>query len=186
MPEQMKIKAQEHGLIRIFAVDLHPEETIAFKERQFVEDDESWPLKDALGATYLDEDFIEFFDVADLEDLGLAGYMVQGLGIAEKDVDEARAQIEQITGPVLIVLSNAFDGLEQVLTPKSPLRWVGTFKEEGAAVQFKPLQSAAAKGSVAETKPDKAYNPHLTVLAAIVALPILIGLVALIVWLVAR
>ncbi|UZD90205.1 hypothetical protein [Cognatishimia activa] len=186
MPEQMKVKAQEHGLIRIFAVDLPPEEADRFDHRTFDDDLGTWPLRDALGADYLDEDFIEFFDVADLEELGLAGYMVQGLGIARKDVDEVRAQIDQISGHVLIVLSNAFDGFEQTLNPKAPLRWIGTFEEEGADVQFKPLKSAAAKGSVAETPPAKASNPHLMVLTAIVALPVLIGLIALIVWLVLR
>lgn len=187
MPEQMKIKAQEHGLIRLFAVDLPPESIQTFQTRQFGEGDQDiWPLRDALGATYLDEDFIELFDVADLEELGLAGYMQQGLGIAQQDINEARAQIDQITGHVLIVLSNAFDGLAQDLTPNAPLRWIGTFTEEGSPVQFKPLQSAAAKGSVAETKPAKTQNPHLTLLAAIAALPILIGLIALLVWLVAR
>lgn len=186
MPEQMKVKAQEHGLIRLFTVDLPPEEIEAFQSRQFGEDNDHWPLRDALTATYLDEDFIEFFDVADLEELGLAGYMVQGLGIAQKDVDEVSAQIDQISGHVLIVLSNAFDGFVQTLNPKIPLRWIGTFEEEGADVQFKPLKSAAAQGSVAETPQAKASNPHLMILAAIVALPVLIGLFALIVWLVLR
>lgn len=184
MPEQMKVKAQEHGLIRIFAVDLPSEEIKAFKSRTFEGDEDKWPLRYALGATYLDEDFVECFDIADLEELGLAGYMTQGLGIAQADVAEARAQIDQLSGHVVIVLSNAFDGIEQTLSTRAPLKWIGTFKEEGAAVQFKPLQSEAAKGSVAETPDAKARNPHLTLLAAIVALPILIGLLSLIFWLI--
>lgn len=186
MPERMTIIAQEHGLIRLFAIDLPPEQIEGFKERRFDGEAHRWPLKDALTATYLDEDFVECFDVAVLEELGLAGYMVQGLGIAQKDVDDVRAQIESISGHVLIVLSNAFDGVEQTLSPKPPLRWIGTFQEEGTKVQFKPLQSKTTERSVSETPNAKPTNPHFAVIAAIIALPVLFGLVALIVWLAAR
>ncbi|SHH28204.1 hypothetical protein [Cognatishimia maritima] len=185
MAEQMSVSSQEHGLVRVFAVDLPAEDIAAFKERTLSGDQERWPLRSALGATYLDEDFIELFDVADLEELGLSGYMAQGLGIAADEITEARRQLDTVEGYVLIVLSKAFDGVKQTLTPRRPLRWIGTFKEEGAGVQFKPLQSEAAKGSVSDTPNAKTKNPHLMVMAAILALPILITLIALIVWLIA-
>jgi len=186
MPEQMSVKAQEHGLIRIFSVDLPADQIDNFQDRTYDDDADGWPLRDALTAKYLDEDFIECFDVAVLEELELTGYMIQGLGISQKDVDEVRTQIENISGHVLVVLSNAFGGFAQELSPQAPLKWIGTFKEEGAEVKFQPLKSDAAQGSVADTPNAKTSNPHLMVLAAIVALPILIGLFALLVWLVLR
>ena len=186
MSEQMKVSQHEHGLVRIFAIDLPAEEIDGFRTRSVTEDDDRWPLRDALGATYLDEDFIEVFDVADLEDLGLHGYMRQGLGISEADLADMKPQINAISAHVLVVLSNAFDGFEQSLNAKTPLRWIGTFKEETAPVQFKPLTSNAARGSVADTPPQKTNNPHLTLLAAIVALPIVIAILALLAWLVLR
>ncbi|MEE2944519.1 MAG: hypothetical protein VX444_05040 [Pseudomonadota bacterium] len=186
MSEQMKVSQHEHGLVRIFVIDLSAEEIDGFRSRSFSEEDDHWPLRDALGATYLDEDFIEVFDVADLEDLGLYGYMRQGLGVSAADLADMKPQIDAISGHVLVVLSSAFDGFEQTLHARAPLLWLGTFKEETAPVQFKPLASEAARGSVADTPPPKTNNPHLTLLAAIVALPIIIGLLALLAWLVLR
>ena len=186
MSEKMKVSQHEHGLVRIFAIDLSAEKIDAFRERRFSDDDDTWPLRDALCATYLDEAFIEVFDVAELEDLGLHGYMRQGLGISEADLADMKLQIDAISGHVLVVLSSAFDGFEQTLHAKTPLRWIGTFKEETAPVKFKPLASEAARGSVADTPPPKSNNPHLTLLAAIVALPIIITILALLAWLVLR
>lgn len=182
MTDKMQIKANEHGLIRLFAVDIPPEDPPAFNAQSAI----GWPLQNALGAAQLNADFVECFDVSDLEELGLAGYMAQGLGIAEQDIAEARVQIDAIKGPVVIVLSKAFDGIAQDLSPKAPLKWIGTFQEDSPEVQFKPIASAAAKGSLSDTAPPKKTNPHLTLLAAIVALPFLVGVIALIAWLVLR
>lgn len=182
MAEQMQITAQEHGLIRVFAVDLEHDALATFSERS----DTTWPLQEALGASHLDGAYVELFDVADLEDLGLAGYMRQGLGVAPHEIKDMRLQIDALAGPVLIVLSKAFGGEEQVLHPKNPLRWIGTFHEETADVQFKPLKSDAAKGAIPAPPPETKTNPHLTLLTAILALPVIVGLLALLLWLVLR
>ncbi len=182
MSEKMQIKAQEHGLIRVFAIDMAAEDIEAFTRQSA----NGWPLQDALNASHLVADYIEVFDLADLDDLGLAGYMVQGLGVATADIAEMRPQLDALTGPVLILLSKAFGGKAQVLAPQAPLRWVCTFREEAARVQFTPLKSQAAKGNLAAPAPQKANNPHLTLLAAIVALPVVVGLLATLLWLVLR
>jgi len=182
MSEQMQIKAQEHGLIRVFAVDLATEEIATFSEQS----DAGWALKEALGATQLNSAYVELFDVADLDDLGLTGYMRQGLGVMASDIAEMRSQIDTLTGPVLIILSKAFDGQPQSLSPKAPLRWIGTFREEAANVQFKPIQSEAAKGTLAPPASARTTNPHLTLIAAILALPVIIGLLGLLIWLILR
>lgn len=182
MSERMQVKANEIGLVRLFAVDL-PEEDIAELDETGAKS--GW-CKAALGASDLNPDYVEFFDIAILEEMGLAGYMVQGLGVAKSDIQDARSQIEPLTGHVLIVLSKAFAGTEQTLTPRAPLRWIGTFKEDGAPVQFQPIKSTAAKGHIGETSAPTPSNPHLTIFAAIVALPLVIGLLALILWLILR
>lgn len=171
---RMEVKSTERGLIRLFAVDLPPEDASAFNTRRFDQDGEqiSWPLWDALEPAYLDEDFIEYFDVDDLEEMGLTGYMTEGLGIATEDVAQDAARLSAIKGHVLIVLSAAFDGVAQTLTPRTPLRWIGTYREEKAPVSFQPLPTKAAEGIVAPEVP-KQTNPHLTVLWAVLALPIL-------------
>lgn len=173
----MQVSSSERGLVRLFAVDLPGEEIENFRSAKINSDGElsEWPLEDALGFSFLDEDFIELFDVSDLEDLGLTGYMVEGLGISQKDVDEDAARLSAQKGWVLVVLSAAFDGVAQTLSPKAPLRWIGTYKEDGAPVYFEPLPDASAKGAAptgGEMPPAPSSNPHMTLLLALVALPL--------------
>lgn len=182
----MQVSATERGLVRLFAVDLPGEEIENFRTPKINSDGElaEWPLDDALGFSFLDEDFIELFPVSDLEDLGLTGYMVEGLGIAQKDVDEDAARLTAQKGWVLVVLSAAFGGVAQTLTPKSPLRWLGTYREEGAPVHFEPLPDESAKGQAptqTET-PPAAFNPHLSLLLALLALPVVALILGLLVW----
>lgn len=170
----MHVSASERGLVRLFAVDLPSDEVEAFREAVTDADGEiiDWPLGKALGTTDLDEDFIELFNVNDLEGLGLPGYMVQGLGISEHDVMEDVRRLSAQRGWILVVLSSAFGRSEQTLAPHRPLRWLGTYKEEGARVRYEPLPDAGAKGApLAPPTPEPQRNPYKTVLLAILALP---------------
>ncbi|WP_270727054.1 hypothetical protein [Shimia sp. Alg240-R146] len=171
----MRVSASEHGLVRLFAVDLPSEDIDAFRETVSDADGEviDWPLLSALGAYELDEDYIELFNVRDLEGLGLPGYMVQGLGISETDVREDGNRLSTQRGWVLVVLSSAFGRTEQTLSPRRPLRWLGTYKEEGTRARYDPLPSAAAKGAplTPPSTPARRANPYKTVLLAILALP---------------
>lgn len=176
----MQVSSSEHGLVRLFAVDLPPEEMDTFREARV----DGWPLLDALGATTLDLDHVELFDVADLEELGLSGYMVDGLGIAPKDVDEDAARLCNVTGWVLMLRSAAFDGVAQDLSPRAPLKWIGTYAEEGAPVRFTPLPDASAKGAplggeATVTAPRR--SPYRTVLLALLVLPIVVAVLGLLV-----
>lgn len=169
----MQVSATEHGLVRLFAVDLPPEQIPQF--RDMPDDIADWPITKALGATTLDADHIELFDLQDLDDLGLTGYMVEGLGIAEADVKEDAARLSSQKGWILVVLSSAFEGIAQRLSPKSPLRWIGTYKEEKAPVQFAPLPDKSAKGTTPppKTAPSQpTRSPYLTLLIALFALPL--------------
>lgn len=192
----MRVSATERGLVRLFAVDLPPEQIQSFRDmpedQEGHEDSADWPLAQALGATALDADYVELFDLRDLDDLGLTGYMVEGLGISAADVKEDAARLSSQKGWMLVVLSSAFDGVEQRLTPKSPLRWVGTYKEEAAPVQFAALPDASA--TAAPLSPDTdamptaaptPRNPYLMLLAALVALPLCAALLGfLILWMI--
>jgi len=176
MSERFTIKDNEHGVVRLFTVDLPESELDDFA------DDSDGPsaLQEALGVDRLNMDFVELFPVNTLEGVGLAGYMVDGLGVSPTDGEEDRARLEAIRGNVLVVLSGAFGGQAQTLTPKSPLRWVGTYTEERAPVNFKPLPSESAKGSTGGKTPpsDAAMSGRV----ASIALLVLFALVAVVVW----
>ncbi len=140
---QMRVPAAERGMVRLFSVALTRAELDRFATAAEGGD---WPLRAALGVAYLEAGAIELFHTDDLEGLGLRGYMAEGLGIAEADLEQDAAALDRVKGPVLVVLSAAFGGQAATLAPRAPLRWIGTYAEERAPVQFRDLPSAAAKG----------------------------------------
>ena len=143
------ITSHETGVVRLFAIELPETEVKGFTEQVFGPDDAyAWPLKDALGATFIDHDFIEVFPVSNVAGLGLSGYLSEGLAVADADLEGHREEIDGLDGHVLIVLSRAFDGVAQTLAPKPPLRIVGTFHEAQGTPAVGPLHAEAAKGRV--------------------------------------
>ncbi len=176
MSERFEIKENEHGVVRLFTVDLPEAELDEFAD----DSDVPSALQEALGVDRLNMEFVELFPVSTLEGVGLAGYMVDGLGVSEAEVEEDRARLEALSGTVLVLLSSAFGGHAATLTPKPPLRWVGTYTEERAPVSFKPLPSEGAKGTTGGKTPpsDAAMSGRV----ASIALLVLFALVALIVW----
>ena len=145
MSDTLEIRPGEHGIVRLFAVDLPAEEIAGFAEPDLGADDTPWPLKEALGASYLDSDFVDLFPVGDLAGVGLGGYLTEGLGVAEDDVRPDRARLDAVTGHVLVISSAAFGDEAQTLKPKAPLRWIGTYTEERARVSLDPLPSNSAE-----------------------------------------
>lgn len=159
------VGAYEHGLIRIYVIDLPPDQVPLFATEQSVDTpDYNWSLKDWLGADPLNSTHIAVFDIADLGDMGLVGYLREGHNVAQAEIVAYRSALEQITGAVAVITSSAFDGAEQILTPpdeaplagKNPLRHIMTLKEEGANVTFKPLPDESAKRPVDDAPKRKA------------------------------
>ena len=183
MSDRFNIPASEHGIVRLFTIDLPAADIPAFAEPDHNNDKAPWPLLDALAATGLDENFIEVFPVSDLGEMGLAGYMTEGLGIAGAEIAAQRPQLDRLKGHVLIVLSSAFGGRAQTLAPQSPLRWIGTWSEDRPPVAFSALPSDAARGSVAPP-PAKApvSDAAMSGRVATVALLVIFALVGVMIW----
>ena len=100
---QMNVPAFESGVVRLFAIDLPCDQIEAFKTSLSTsENDTQWPLKDALGATFLDEDFVEVFPVSDLDGLGLAGYLSTGNEVPADQVDQMTHQLSLVKGHVVL------------------------------------------------------------------------------------
>jgi hypothetical protein len=165
MSARIQVPANEHGVVRVFQVDL-PEHEIA----RFTNRNGTWPLREALGAEHLDPDHVEVFPVSDLEGVGLPGYLEEGLGIPAEELDDMRGRLEALSGPVMVVTSRAFGGTDQALSPRHPLRHVATFHERRKPVSFGPLPSESARGSVATAPSEDTRAARGARRAAIVAL----------------
>lgn len=170
-PGTLNVVPNERGCIRIFELDLSNEDLRKLKNPQGESPSTEAAVAHMLGLDWLNADYIEMFDVADLDELGLAGYLTQGNGVAPASIEADRTRLGEIKGWVLILYSSAFDGKSAQLSPNRQLSFVGTWQEARDQVSFEPLPSKAAKGIISQT-PPVSNNPHLTVLWVILTLPI--------------
>ncbi|WP_135504510.1 hypothetical protein [Roseovarius aestuariivivens] len=176
MSDRIEISATEAGVVRVFDVDLSPQDLTDFNRRNG-----SWPLREALDAEMLDADHVDLIRIDDLEGVGLAGYLEDGMGVSAEDIAESRAALDRLTGTVLVVGSRAFGGTAQVLRPRAPLHLVATFTEERAPVSFDALpDESAQRPPDAKKKPpsDAAMSGRV----AMIALLVLFALTAVVVW----
>lgn len=152
MSGRILVREGEAGRVWVFAVDVKGAELAAFTRRNG-----NWPLREALGAEALDPDRVEVFEVSDLEGVGLAGYLEEGYGIAPADLEGLRERLDAQTGAVMVLTSRALEGRAQVLAPRAPLRLLASLSVERAPVEFAPLPSESAAGTVA---PARATPPR--------------------------
>lgn len=178
MTDRMEISATEAGLVRVFAIDLPPDRITELTDPDAPEAD---AIAAALGAEALSPDHIDLLRLDDLGEMGLDGYLVDGLGVAEDDIAPDRARLRALKGHALVLPSAAFMGRAQTLTPRAPLRWVGTYAEPRTATDFTPLRSQPAPDPEPPRKPapsDAAMSGRV----ATIVLLVLFVLVVLMVW----
>ncbi len=185
-----EVAAQEAGVVRLFRIDLPAAEIDAFmaNDRAGYDADgagaeaPSWPLREALGAEYLDEGFVEVVAVKDIAGLGLAGYLAEGMGIPEEDLAADRAMLDALEGHVLVVGSPAFGGLAQALDPQAPLEPVGLYREAPVRPVIGRIESAAAKGRLARRSTHVVHHHASTIRTLMVLMAALLlggGIVAM-------
>ncbi|MBD3679736.1 MAG: aspartate carbamoyltransferase catalytic subunit [Rhodobacteraceae bacterium] len=146
MTTRLDIPAHERGYVRVFALDLPDEEAARFNAEA---------LATALGARHFDATRAEVFPVGDLGELGLSGYLAEGMGVAAEELDPDRARLDALKGHVAVVPSVAFAGKAQAVTVTAPLRLIGTYREESAAApDLAPLMTESAEGLLTGTPPQ--------------------------------
>lgn len=106
-----------------------------------------------LGVEMVDPAGVEVFDLADLEGIGLAAYLVEGNGAAEGQIARDRARLDALKGPVLILHSVAFAGRATRMNPDPHLHLIGTYGEDLPPLRFEPLPDAAARGPMPQGRP---------------------------------
>ncbi len=179
MSDRIEIRPTEIGVVRVFDVDLTAEEAGPFNRRNG-----SWPLQEALGAEALDPEYLDLFQIEDLEGVGLAGYLHDGMGVAEQDLAEHRAALDRLSGTVLVVGSRAFGGVAQTLRPHAPLHLVATFNEDKTPVTFEPLPDESARSDSKPKKPPPS-DAAMSGRVATIALLVLFALTGVIIWIAA-
>jgi hypothetical protein len=187
MSSTLTIPPGEHGVLRLFSINLPESEISAFTDEQNngAAGTDSWPLLIALGARTLDSNFVEVFPLSDLGDYGLPKYLIEGNGIPAAQVDPMRQQLGALHGHVLIVFSSAFGGATDTLSPKAPLVHVATFFEDASAVKFEQLPDESAQPTIPNPAKQARKTPSDAAIGgrvAVVALLVAFAITALMVW----
>lgn len=140
----LEVREGEHKVYRLFAIDLATHDIPAFTRQKLnTIGDDDYPLRDALGVPHLDEQHVQILALSDLGELGLTGYMREGLGIETADLQANAARLDALEGHVAVVASAAFIG-DAVITPKPPVSLVGAYAEHEQMPGFVDLSSKSA------------------------------------------
>ncbi|WP_420585237.1 hypothetical protein [Ruegeria sp.] len=161
----LTVAPHERGVIRLFALNMRPEEAKFLREPGAADQ--------VLGVSGLDADQIDVFPVSDLEDLGLYGYLNEGCGVSADQLD--RRALEAISGWVMVVRSAAFGGRAATIVPDRRLHLFGPFTEEATNWTGGPIKTESAKPySAAQPAPnsDKPRRIGSAVLALVILLAI--------------
>ncbi|NIZ12445.1 hypothetical protein [Phaeobacter sp. HF9A] len=170
--------------VLVFALDMPPEQARFLR-------DEPGALAQVLGletqGLQPDMEQVEIFPVSDLEELGLLGYLHDGLGVSEDDLSAQGMALDGISGWVLILRARAFDATLQHsdvrLVPAQSLHLVarlGEIKTDWSAQGLIP--SAAAQPSF-DRSPRAARNRARRIGATLFAAVML--LLCLLIWVIA-
>ena len=160
----LTVAPHERGVIRLFSLDMRPEEAKFLREPGATDQ--------VLGVSGLDPVQIDIFPVSDLEDLGLYGYLSEGCGVSEDQLN--RTDLEQVDGWVMVLRSAAFGGRSATLVPDRRLRLIGLFTEEATNWSGGMIKAESAKPfSAPQPKPD-AGQPRRSGSALIALLVLLI------------
>lgn len=167
------IPAGERGVIRLFALDMRPEQAAFLKE--------PGALAQVLGIEALDMDQVEVFPVSDLEDIGLTGYLTEGCGVPRAQVEEDSEMLEAQEGHVLLIRSRAFDGKETRLTPADQIKLIGTYGEHRTNWSAPPETAESAKPYSAPKLPPRAARSQARRIGAGLFAVVML-LIALLIW----
>lgn len=150
MTVSLTIPASERRVLRLFALDLSPAEASALRAPLTDEADRLAPL---LGLTRLNHAMAEVVEIADLADLGLAGYLTAAHGIPPSQLTPDRATLNSLTGFVLVLFCEALVSRPAQLHLDPRVTLIGTYAEDLPPVRFEPLPDAAALGLLPQGKP---------------------------------
>lgn len=99
----------------------------------------------ALGLEAVNEAGVEVFALSDLGEIGLMGYLRQGVDVPENVLQKDRQKLTALDGWVMLVHSSAFGGQDVVLTPGPEMTLIGTYTQQQAEPGDVHLHSEAAQ-----------------------------------------
>lgn len=178
----LTVPANEHGRLRIFNFSPKQGEMDFLKPQDVID---GAAIAQLLACEPLDGSHIDLFRISDLDDMPLSGFLAQGAGVAETVLAPERASLDALEGAVLILYSGAFSGRATTLVPVDRMTPVTVLREDQAEINFQPLDSKSAQGQITAPSQPTSHtrsHPHLTLLMALLALPVVVLIIGSILW----
>lgn len=144
MSQVIQIAAGERRVVRVFQLDL-PTEQIRFLRN------EPAAIADLLGTDALNFAHVDLIRIAELDELGLSGYLIDGCDVTEAEIASDKARLDTLGGHVLILLSRAFDGQARSLTPKVGMSLIATYGQ--AATDWSAPQKITSASALPHSAP---------------------------------
>ena len=166
------IPSTERHTVRVFTLAVPPDDLHRLRS-------DPAAIAALLGTATINPHYMDLFDVADVQAIGLAQYLIDGNGVAEPQIAADKPTLDAIRGPVLILTSGAATG---TLTPAPQLSLIGTYAEDTPPIIFEPLPTDSAKGLTAQGKPPMS-DARIGGMVATVALIVLFAITGLMIWL---
>lgn len=172
MSDTLDIAPGETHVVRLFRLDMSPEQV------RFLRDDPA-ALADILGLDQIDPAHADIIRLDDLEELGLSGYLVDGIGVDAAEIASDRARLDAMEGHVLVLLSRALGDSVTRLTPGSGVTLVATYRQVATDWSAKPMQSDSARpgsGTRAAPRKERARSRRIggAIFAAVMVVLVLI------------
>jgi hypothetical protein len=153
MTVDLTIKNAPHRSVWIFSIDLNDDEIDTFSHEIIGDDSHVWPLGAALGADpFPDHDFVEVLDLDALRAYGFSNYLIEANGL---DLGQDAQMLDDLTGHVLLVFSQAVESGQAQFAPQAPLSFIARYNQPHDIRQTEPMISVAAQGQLPQGKPAK-------------------------------
>ncbi len=135
---KITVPTGETGVTRVFALSMPASEARSLRE-------DTAAQQRALGADQLEARGVEVFAVGDLGEMGLTGYLREGVDVQEDQLKRDAARLSAIDGWVMLVYSSAFSSEAATLDPAPALTLIGTYGQTRPDSAQVDLQAEAAK-----------------------------------------
>lgn len=176
MSERLNIPPNEHGLLRVFALDSQLEMEI---EHAGTLDG----LIKALGISALNQDAVQLVKIDSVADLGLTTFLEMAYDITPDDLKENRTTLDALTGQIAIIRAGAITDTNVIIDGAAKL--VATLHEgQTERANLSKLTAKSAEGIL--DKPVRTKKPKSDArvggMIATYALIFMFALVGLMIW----
>ncbi|NNE52211.1 MAG: hypothetical protein HKN30_07400 [Sulfitobacter sp.] len=169
---EISVPAFEQGTTRVFALSLSDGAAQELREDPAAQ-------AQIIGLDEVNSTGVEVFRLKDLSDLGLVGYLREGVDANEEDLQRDRRKLMALEGWVMLVHSSAFNDKSATLRPLPEATLIGTYAQEKPEAREILLESEAAQPytGAPTDRPPQAPRGRASGSLVIVGLVMLVALV---------